>query len=618
MTDARERTVPRRCIKLAWCLPAVLLVPLLLLGDPLRLRRVAELPDGALRGGLLCGDTDHDGQPEVIFGSSGARWQWEVWEHQFLDRYVLAYADTGVCPFPPGIETGNFTPWDIGDIDGDSLTDLFGYHIFCELWPSYWFVLGMQESPDLHSYPSSLAWSWDFCPRTTADYPPCYFAGDLDGDNRQDIYCPGSYQGIIYILENAGNNQYRLAWADSTPYGGWTVAFGDFDLDGHGEWVSGDVSSAGLVWLYESTGDDDYSRTWMDTVRIPNGNDAFSGNDVDQDGKPEFFIAFAWLRGPAEFHLMAFEMVADNVYERHEVTSVTRNVGTCWHAFSTCGDVDADSVEEIVWTTATDVYVYEATGDNQYEMVWQWQNPNRSQLKLLHVKTHDLNRNGYNEVIASGVTSDTSGNYVMGTSIFELETAQLLSPNGGRNLLGGETCAVSWQVFTPPRCDSVSLFLRTDTTWRLDTIATGLAPADTPYLWVVPRGAPIVEPCHVVVFAYGPGWQYDESDSAFKIITLGTAEASPRIPRNWSLAVFPNPARGRALVSYAVPRQASVRVGLYDAAGRLVYRVADAEYQPGEYSTSVSVPGAVASGGIYFLCLEADGWRAERKLLLTK
>ncbi|MBM3315057.1 hypothetical protein FJY71_04345 [candidate division WOR-3 bacterium] len=607
--------MPRNYRKLAWCLTAALLAPLLLLGDPLRLKRVAELAYGTLSGHVLCGDADHDGANEMIFGRARPRC-WEVWEVKFPNRYSVVLADTGGYPYPPGIDIGNFKPWDIGDIDGDSLTDLLGHHVFFEDSISYRFVLGVQESPDLHSYPSELSWWADMYPSTTPDQPASHFPPDLDNDGRREACGIEEFSSCHYVFENSGNNQNTLVWTDTLAIG-YGLAFGDFDLDGRRDFVTAGITSAGPVNLYECAGDNSYAVTWRDSVRIPNGHDVFSGNDVDRDGKPEFFIAFSWYGPPAEFHLMAFEMVADNEYERREVACVTRDVGVNWEAYSKCADVDADSVEEIVWTIASDVYVYKATGNDQYELVWQWQNPSQCVIETVHVSAYDLNGNGYNEVVASGILGGAGGHPEWGTCIFELETVQLLSPNGGRNLLGGVTCAVRWQVFTPPRCDSVSLFLRTDTTWNMDTIATGLAPADTPYLWVVPRGPRIVEPCHVVVFAYGPGWQYDESDSAFKIITLGAAEAAPRAPGNWSLSVSPSPARGIALVRFDVPHHANVRVGLYDAAGRLAEQLASGVRDAGSYGLAVGAAGNVRAG-VHFVRLETAERTLSRKLVVTE
>jgi len=615
MPSDRRRLVSRWLT--VWRAVAPIAVPLILLGGPLQFRRVAEQATGVQQGSVLCGDTDHDGLGEMILSSTiPGHLQWAVWEYQPMNRYCLVYSDTGVCPFPPGIATGNFTPWDIGDIDGDSLTDLLGYHI-CSEGGVYRFVLGIQESPDLHSYPTQLSWWGDLHQGTTADQGPCYFAAGMDSDSADEIFGMEQYSACNYVFENCGNNQNRLVWTD-TFGSGIHFAYGDFDLDGRGEFVAAAMSSLGKVTLYECTGDDSYAITWMDTVRMPNGHlDAFAGHDVDQDGKPEFFISFAWYDGyAAEFHLLVWEMVGDNQYERREIAQVTRNVGSGWNALSKCGDIDADGVEEVIWTTASDVYIYKATGNDQYELVWQWQNPTQSDFKLCRVNIYDLNGNGYNEVVLSGIFGGSPGYPEEGVMIYELNTVQLVSPNGAYNLMGGDTCLVRWRTFTPPRCDSVSLFLRTDTTWNLDTIATGIPSTESTYAWVVPRTPVRILPCRVVVFAYGPGWQYDESDSEF-VILPGIEEARPRSIRDWALSVSPNPARGSAIVSYDVPRRSTVSLSLYDASGRLIRELARGEKLPGRYEVTMDHRAGLVAG-VHFIRLESAVGRLNRKLVVTE
>jgi hypothetical protein len=118
----------------------------------------------------------------------------------------------------------------------------------------------------------------------------------------------------------------------------------------------------------------------------------------------------------------------------------------------------------------------------------------------------DFNRNGYNEILMSGGGK---------TYIYEIEAVKVLGPNGGTSLHGGDTVSIHWETYNPPRCDSVSLFLRRDSTWQLDTIAHGLAPTESSYIWTVPDRR--LDCCHVVAIAYGPGWQFDESDTFFSI-----------------------------------------------------------------------------------------------------
>jgi hypothetical protein len=154
-----------------------------------------------------------------------------------------------------------------------------------------------------------------------------------------------------------------------------------------------------------------------------------------------------------------------------------------------------------------------------------------------------MNGNGYPDIVASG-----NGQ----TWMLELEAVQVVAPNGRVELAPGDTCRIRWRVFSPPRCDSVSLFLRRDTTWRLDTIAAGLAPTESSYAWTVPPGP--AESCRIVAIAYGPGWLFDESDTAFAILPGGIAGEVGATPWRWQPAAIlhgsvrvPAPPAGAAL-----------------------------------------------------------------------
>jgi len=598
---------------LVWCGVSLLTAEVPLAGQALRMRRVATLKYGLTQGRVVCGDTDHDSLGEIIM----VRWpadHWEIWEHRPMNRYEIVYADTVEYPYPQWVTTGSFIPWDIGDVDGDSLTDLLGYLVEGLGGGSWHYVLGTMESPTFHSYPESLTWWYGLVPYPTADYGDCYFAGDMDNDRRQDMRCPGNYEGLLYIFENSGNNQNRLAWVDSAPQGGSAAAFGDFDMDGRREWATAGSSTWNHVYVYENLGDDSYGLSWSDTISIPNGIDAFSGNDLDRDGKPEFFIGFTGVRGTmADFYLFMFEANGNDSYERTLVASVTCYIGLGWVAGSRCGDLNRDSLDELVWSTGSDVFVYEATGNNQFSRVWQWHNPTPDVVRDAVVAIRDLNSNGLNELVLSGNFGGSPGHPKESTFVYELETVELVAPNGGDSLRSGDTCQIRWRVFTPPRCDSVSLYLRRDSLWVLDTIATGFSPGDSTFDWVVPPGP--IDSARVVAIAYGPGcWQYDESDSAFKI--QGIEEAQPAPVRDWALSVNPNPARGAFAVRYDVPRQCRVSVGVYDAGGRLVRPMSEGDVAPGKYETKL-LPGTLPAG-IYFCTLAAEGQRFSRKVVLTE
>ncbi|UCG44377.1 MAG: T9SS type A sorting domain-containing protein [candidate division WOR-3 bacterium] len=508
------------------------------------------------------------------------RQRWQILEHRRMNRYEEVYADTGpTWPYPPGISTGQFTPRDIGDIDEDGLSELLGYHV--EQGSTWHYVIGIQESPDSASHPESLVW-WDSLnPGPTATYPPCYYCGDLDDDQKQEVFCHDVYQGYVCVFENIGNNQNRLVFRKVLS-AGYCFAFGDFDKDGLQEFATAGISSLGMLWVYENAGDDSFALVWDDTMRIANGGDAFAGEDVDHDGKPEFFMRYAdFGGGVADFHLFMFEASSNNNYERTLVDRFTRQVGWGWGDRSLCGDVDGDSADEVIWSTGTDVRIYEPTGDNQFDLVWHWLNPTQSGVPEALVDVFDLNGNGYNDIVLSGVFGGASGYPEFGTLIYEMEAIELLSLNQAEVLHGGDTVRLSWQLFDPPPSDSVGLFLRQDTTWLLDTIVMGLAPTDTPYVWVVPELD--LDSCWVVAMAYNKGkWQYDECDRPISIRPSGIAEAER--PLTIKLARVPTQVRGN------LPLPGERDAELLDITGRKVMGL-----QPGPNNIRHLAPG------VYFI-----------------
>jgi hypothetical protein len=559
------------------------------------MRRVAQISSGPylVSGGrICCCDSDHDSLPELIFHAGTIQpsnpLRNEVWEHQGWNRFSLVFADTGEYPEPPGITTGNAIPFAAGDIDGDGLTDI----VCITTEPDsndpdkfYDDVITI-ESPDSFSYPCSLSWFYR-CGNNYAIPFPTYYPPDLDNDGHMEILCsvPTLSMGAS-MWENAGDNQDSLVWRD-TVHDGYRFAFGDFDKDGRKDFVTSTLGSAGIVYVYECTGDDQYDVVFQDTVYQPNGADVFTTNDIDSDGKPEFYVAY-WNVPRGKMYLYMWEMTGDDQYARTLVDSV-RYSGADAGRISECGDIDGDGIDECIWTTPDIIKVYKATGDNDLEEVWRW-NSDHGSMHSLVTSVFDINNDGYNELTTAG-----SGK----VSIFEVDAVDLLSPNGGSCSVG-DTVEIRWAVNTPPACDSLSLFLRRDSSWSLDTIATGLPGTDTLYRWVVPPGVP--DTGRIVVMAYGPGLQWDMSDSGITFVGGGVAEGTHNVPLLWSLSISPNPARGAFSVRYDVPNRSHVSVGIYDADGRLVRSLSEGDVAPGRYE--VRLPSGVLPAGVYFVRLE--------------
>jgi len=518
----------------------------------------------------------------------------EVWEHQGWNRFSLAFADTGEYPEPPGITTGNAFPFAAGDIDGDGLTDIVCMSIDKRDSGLFYDIVMTLESPDSFSYPCSLSWYYR-CGNNRPIPNPLYYPPDLDQDGRKEIV-----MFAHWVWENTGDDQSELVWQD-TIHGGYRSTFGDFDGDEKMNFASASLGSDGTMSVWESTGDDTYEVVYQDTVRKPNGADVFATNDIDGDGKPEFYVAYHSVpHGAMYLYMWEADQIGSDVYHRTPVDSLGFG-GDDWGRISECGDIDGDGIDECIWTTPDVIKVYKAVGDDQLQEVWHWDNDHGGFRSLVST-VYDINGDGYNELI-------TAGNGKI--SIFEVDAVDVLSPNGG-DFRPGDTVSIRWATHSPPRCDSLSLFLRRgvspsplpppqgggnrregrDSLWTLDTIARGLPASDTLYRWIVPASVP--DTGRVVVIAYGGlpplssnenggctqsagkwgqslgargravqspfsgrvAWQFDISDSVIDFTGGGVAEGTHRVPLQWSLSVSPNPACGAFTVRYDVPGKA--------------------------------------------------------------
>jgi hypothetical protein len=94
------------------------------------------------------------------------------------------------------------------------------------------------------------------------------------------------------------------------------------------------------------------------------------------------------------------------------------------------------------------------------------------------------------------------------------------------------------------------------------------------------------------------------------------------LPKLLSLSQpFPNPARTRLTVAYALPRQTRVTLKLYDIAGKLVTTLANGDQRPGYYHIAwnrTDSRGRSVPAGVYFCSLAAEGQRFSRKVVLTE
>jgi hypothetical protein len=300
-----------------------------------------------------------------------------------------------------------------------------------------------------------------------------------------------------------------------------------------------------------------------------------------------------------------FEAVAEHEYVFYPIDSLRlQNIN---ERTSVCADFDGDGVQEVAWSCCTHVRGLKATGPHTFEHIFYWWYDHGDRYTSL-CNAADYNRNGYDELYVGGDHM---------TSVLEVEAVRVMLPNGGE-YEAGDTCLICWQVFEPPRCDSVSLFLLTDTLvpegewfWDIDTIVTGLAPDDTVYPWTVPDT--VLDAAWILAIAYGPGWQFDCSDHPFSIIPSGMVE------RSWQVTPgpVPEPTIVGGVLVWGATTPSLRNVGdialqsgakLLDASGRVVM-----DLKPGPNDIRHVAPG------VYFVRSADSGERsAVRKVIIQR
>lgn len=573
----------------------ILIINLYTLAYGITFRKVTEIPSGADERAFGF-DTDQDGKQNLVFGSPGngsLDFGMHFWEHIGFDRYILE--DTALWS----------QLYDVGYLDNDSLVDMVGNRNAIDPHPLY-----VYESPTQNSNPTNIVWQ-------DSGFMNIYggYITDLDQDGLNEIlfrYSTGTRHTCVY--ENTGDNLYSLVWQDTLNPSVYFVN-GDFDLDGRTEFVTGGVGiHCNQVLIWECAGDNDYQLIFFDSLPWANNYDVFKANDMDGNGKSEFlFTSVHYAIGIVWLYL--YETIGDNNYDFFLVDSVTGIPGAMIHQLSICGDIDADGIEEIVWSTFNQWHIYKATGIQQYQKIYSssW-----TQHDLTVMNVYDLNENGYPEIIESWEQNGIP--WTHGTTIWEIEGVRLHQPNGGETLQVGSQYSITWEKFDPPGADSFSIFLSIDNGQTFQTIITGLATNDTSYLWTVPDS--LSDSCKIMIWAYGPpisgeqeprGTAWDFSDSVFAITEPGIEESESRTITDFSLKVFQNPMlSGNVMIQYLLPKASAVKLIMYNSLGQVQQVLVNAVTNAGvhEMNFKNDLPS-----GVYFIQLQTPEQIITRKIV---
>ncbi len=325
-------------------------------------------------------DTDRDGNLEFVFTTYGS---WPAYLH-FYELHLPDVWEIDSVPLP-----GGDLLWDSGDFDGDGLYDLaLQFHIEN---PSLADGIMVFESPDSFSYPTDEVW------RDTVGSalvtPICAY--DIDQDGIPEIVKVLGDYIHLHIYETIGNNIYdKIAeiTTSSTHNSSSTLAFGDFDSDNQNEFVWG--YSAGEYSIWECTGNNSYQEILLQQLPTVNIKDCFSVPDADLDGKMEFIVKGYWVYGTIDAFI--FEATGDNTYEI--IKTFTLPGGDYYGGYSDAGDVDGDSIPEIVLEARQNVFIIKSAGNDSF-YIWDTL---PGHVSGSCVRIFDIDDNDLAEIIISG------------------------------------------------------------------------------------------------------------------------------------------------------------------------------------------------------------------------
>jgi hypothetical protein len=112
----------------------------------------------------------------------------------------------------------------------------------------------------------------------------------------------------------------------------------------------------------------------------------------------------------------------------------------------------------------------------------------------------------------------------------------------------------------------------------------------------------------------------NESGFATVQLTATDTEKDPDMPSSFAMHLgTPNPVREKAVLGYDIPRDALVRLVVYDARGRLVRELLNRPHRPGRYVTvwhGRNARGSRVAPGVYFYRLETADFTHTLKIVM--
>ena len=184
-----------------------------------------------------------------------------------------------------------------------------------------------------------------------------------------------------------------------------TMDVGYLDDDSLVDVIAG--TGRGQTW-WEATNSNQDSFTMINGSLEGGVGTHYSGfiGDMDGDGLNEFIKGgLMFLMSPCMWGISIVEWKEDTVCIMIHRDTISKDYGFLENYYSgsdyDVGDIDGDGEDELIICAGCILRVYEVTGDNNFECVWEMDNDT---FCGSHVKVHDFNENGIDEIIWCGAS----------------------------------------------------------------------------------------------------------------------------------------------------------------------------------------------------------------------
>ncbi len=285
-------------------------------------------------GGLYIGDTDNDGQNELLVGASvsstGGGGDVRIYKYTGSNNYQKVWSDS----INAHIDSGGVY---VGDADNDGQNEV----AVAVSW------YGRQVIVYDHTTGNNYTRTWT----TSAGDGKDIVIGDANNDGKNEIIAGWGYSSLGTRMYEFQGGTYHEVWSYNSGYT-TRVGIGDIDNDGQNEIMA--IGESHKVALQHQGG---YSYV-AENILPPSDTDRYDGasiGDADNDGQNEIVL----LRTAPEIEQAAIIECSNGLY----TTSWTSTFGSgsnVYTRYDNCyiGDSDNDGNNEVIFSTDTGVYIY--------------------------------------------------------------------------------------------------------------------------------------------------------------------------------------------------------------------------------------------------------------------